>query len=122
MKLALRSIIEPGELAKERLTFRSTATLELGEYFVTQTKFSNGMPTTEIMRSFWFPDKRIEEGDLVVLYTKDGSDSMRQLKSGNHAHFYYLSLTSPIWNTSEAGAVLMFAPTWDAQLSTDLIK
>lgn len=122
MKLQLRSIIQPGELSKERLTLKALADLDVGDYMVAQSGYRKGAPTTHFYHTLWFPFKRISKGDLVVVYTKEGSERDREISSGNIAHFFYLDLDKPIWDYKDRGAIVLYAPSWDAQSTDDLTK
>ena len=120
MTLELRSIVAPGDLKNERITMRATSDLDVGDYLLAQSGYDGDAPTINFFHTFWFPNKRIEKGDLVVVYTKSGTSSTRKLKTGKHAHFYYLELESTIWDKPDRGAVLLHAPTWQSKSSTEL--
>lgn len=120
MSLELRSIVAPGDLAKERLTLRAKADLDLGDYLVAQHSYVDGEPTTEILHTYWFPFKKIEKGDLVVIYTKEGGSKIRPLSTGKKAHFYYLDLENTIWDEVDVGALVLFAPKWESTLADEL--
>lgn len=112
MNLELRSIVEPGNLAKERITLRAQSDLDLGDFLVAQSGFIDGSPTTQFFHTYWFPFKRIQKGDLVVIYTKEGIDRENKLKNRGKAHFFYFDLSLTIWNDQSKAAVILYAPTW----------
>lgn len=124
MRLTLRSIFSPGDLAKERLTLRANADLDIGDYLVAQTGVSDtGDPTVFFNQPYWLPYKKIKSGDLVVIYTKEGEQRSRPLKNGiNTAHFLYFHSQEPIWDDPEKGAIVLFTPIWDFRKQKDLIK
>lgn len=120
MNLELRSIANKGEMERERLTFRVLSDLDVGDFVVMQSGYVDGQVTTDIHHAFWFAYKPIEKGDLVVLYTKEGSTSSRPLKQRGTAHFFYWGLDRPIWQHDDRAAVLLAAPTWQSKSSREL--
>jgi len=121
MKLQLRSIVAPGKLQKERLTLRALEDLDVGDYLVAQSGYADDSPTTDFDHTLWFPYKEIQKGDLVVVYTKAGTNSERVLANGHKAHFFYLDLTSTIWDNPNNGAVVLHAPKWQSKSVSDLM-
>jgi hypothetical protein len=120
MNLELRSIVAPNELKSERLTLRANADLDIGDYLVAQSGFVDGSPTTSFFHTLWFPFKLIQKSDLVVVYTKVGTNNERVLNAGNKAHFFYLDLSQPIWGDTSKGALVLYAPTWQSKSVDDL--
>ncbi len=119
--MELRSIVSPGDLKNERLTLRALADVDVGDYLVAQTMLIEDFPATNFDHMLWFPFKPILKGDLVVLYTKSGSNKERVLKKGNTAHFFYLDLSDPIWDDANKGAILLHTPSWQSK-SLDELK
>lgn len=115
MNLELRSIIAPGDLKNERLTLRALSNLDVGDYLVAQTMLIDNYPTTSFDHMIWFPFKIIDKGDLVVVYTKPGTSSEKLLSKGNKAHFFYLDLSSPIWDSPNKGAIVLHTPSWESK-------
>jgi len=122
MKLELRSIVASGDLKNERLTLRALADLDVGDYLVAQSGYTDDSPTTVFYHTIWFPFKPIQKGDLVVVYTKVGSNKERVLSSGNKAHFFYFDLKSTIWDDRYRGAVVLHAPNWLSKSVNELRK
>ncbi len=120
MNVELRSIADKGNLEKERLTLRVLADVNIGEYLLIRAIHSGGSLTNGVKDCYWFPDKLVDKGDLIVLYTKAGTQSSRELEGGNTAHFFYLSLERPIWNSAGIAAVLMHGQNWEAKTPKEL--
>ena len=119
--LELRSIVSPGDLANERITMRAKSDLNVGDYLLAQSGYADESPTINFFHTYWFPYKRIENGDLVVVYTKRGTERTGTLtNTGKKAHFYYLDLATTIWDKPERGAVLLHAPTWQSKPANEL--
>lgn len=112
MNIELKSIADKGDLKKERLVLRVTQDVNVGYFLVLCTGFSGGQVNTGVSSTFWFPDKDVRMGDLVVLYTKAGTASEKSLESGSKAHFFYWGRASAQWQSNERGVVLVHAPEW----------
>lgn len=120
MTLALRSILERGILAKERITFRVTDNIDIGDFALLQCAAVDDILTTSVYRAFWFQYADVEKGDLVVLYTKSGDMRSKDLSTGKKAHFFYWGLSSPIWDEDDVAAVVLRAPQWESKLVREL--
>lgn len=121
MSLEIRSILGRGVLKDERVTFRCVnADTDIGHYVLLRTGSRDGVVNTGVKNAMWFPDKIVQKGDLVVVYTRAGNQSEKALNTGKKAHFFYWGLSAPIWSKDEAGVVLLNAPEWDARLAQDL--
>lgn len=113
MKLEIDSFADAGVLEKERLVIKALSDLDIGEYVV----FSSGLSDTRIPISgrktaYWFPDKAVKSGDLVVLYTKSGKSSKKDIGNGRTAHFYYWGLEKARWGSGDKTAVLLRVAEW----------
>lgn len=121
MSLALRSILERGIIAKERITFRVSDKADVGDFALLQCTTVDRVLTTHIERAYWFQYTEVEKGDIVVLYTKSGEPRSKELSTGHKAHFFYWGLPSPIWDDRDLAAVLLRSPQWESKLVDELI-
>ncbi len=113
MKLKITAIREAGDLSKERLVMKATAPTDVGEYVLLRTGTTDGKVTTGVLNTFWFPDKTINVGDYVVVYSKKGRDSEKEFKEVT-SHFFYWGNSEALWNASDVAAVIMHAPDWES--------
>ena len=120
MNLELRSIAAKGDIRNERLTFRVKTALDVGDYVLLQTSYIEGTLTTNIFNSYWFSYGAVAKGDLVVLYTRSGTNSSKPLKDAGTAHFFYWGLRDPIWDDNERAAVILHAPQWQSKPASEL--
>jgi hypothetical protein len=120
MNLKLKSIADKGNFAKERLVIRVLNDTNVGEFVVLRTGYAQGSVTIGVSNTYWFPDKSVRAGDLVVLYSKGGALNEKQLDSGNKAHFYYWGQSEALWATPDKAAVLLHAPTWESSSAEEL--
>lgn len=112
MKVKIKYIIDHGH-NDERIVFDIMEDTDIGEFLVMDTTYtSDSMISNKVRHPYWFPDKTVKKGDLVVLYTKVGYNRSVANKNGNSSHFFYWGLNSNIWNNDGDAAVLMHINEW----------
>jgi hypothetical protein len=114
MKLEIRSVKSHGDLANERIMLKAISDVNIGAYMISDTTYQSDHAISNKLRHiFWIPDKDVEEDDLIVIYTKSGTDKrVRNSNSGKSTHFFYWGLEGPIWNKGGDTAVLFFLNDW----------
>ena len=112
MKIAIHSIADKGNLEEERLVLRVLADADIGDYILIQTGFRDDGVTIDTHHTYWFPYQKVDAGDLVVIYTKDGYGNQMKLENGKTVHFFYWGLYKPIWIKKDRAPVLLYAPKW----------
>jgi hypothetical protein len=120
MKLKISSVADRGVIAKERLILKALVTADIGDFAVLQTGYDENGVTTTIHQAYWFPYKNISAGDLVVIYTKAGTDSEKDLGNNRKAHFFYWGIPAPIWDDKDKAPVLLFAREWESKAPDQL--
>jgi hypothetical protein len=113
MKLKITNIRNQGDLDKERVVMKVESGGNVGEFLLVQSGYSNNSVTNGVYDTYWFPDKDVNVGDFVVLYTKSGIDSEKPFNEVK-SHFFYWGRKQPVWSTENRAAVLMHAPTWES--------
>lgn len=123
MKVKISSFADAGIFQKERVIFKVEADVELGMYAVFCTALSSsGKATAGRKTAYWFPDGEIKKDDLVVLYTKRGDSSTKELSNGRTAHFFYWGGDQAMWGNGGNGAVLLHASEWNVKPSSSSDK
>lgn len=114
MKLEIKSIADAGIPFKERIVLRALKDIDIGNYAILKSGVgTNGRePTSGRKAAYWFPDEKVEAGDLVVLYTKKGSPRTKALDGGQTVYFFYWGRDEAIWTDSQSGAVLAEIADW----------
>ncbi|WP_244807908.1 hypothetical protein [Caballeronia zhejiangensis] len=115
MKLEIKSFADSGDLEKERLVLRATADGDIGSFIVLRSQSADDgvSPISGTKNAYWLPDRTVKSGDLIVVYTKAGKSSRKQLKTGATAHFFYWGLKLDIWGSSRKNvAVILDARDW----------
>ncbi len=115
MRVEIKSFPDAGKLREERLVLRVLSDVDLGDYavFCSETA-DDGTPVAGRKRAFWFPDYEVKTGDLIVLYTKSGSQSKKDWK-GKTAHFFYWGLDAAIW-VPTVSAVVLLVSEWEFKI------
>lgn len=113
MRLAIGSFADRGDISRERLVIDVLFDLDIGNYVALRSRSNDGIsPTSGQKIAYWFPDRKIAAGDIVVLYSKAGESSTKRLSSGKTAHFYYWGQSAALWGTSDHSAVLLRVSEW----------
>ncbi len=114
MRLKIRGLREPGVLPKERLVLEAGQNDDLGSYAVFCTRLlGTGQVSSKVERTFWFPDKKVQSGDVVVLYTKKGAQHDRENEDKTTTHFFYWNLDAPLWDGNLV-PVVVYLRDWEA--------
>jgi hypothetical protein len=120
MKLKISSVADKGLLEKERIVLKAVTALDVGNFLLLQTGFNDKEVTISMHHAYWFPYKQISAGDLVVIYTKTGTDSEKSISNGHTAHFFYWGLSSAIWKSTVRAPVLLHASEWESRSPQEL--
>jgi hypothetical protein len=111
MKLTIRTIVDHGH-DSERIVLDVTQAANLKYYLVFDTTYLRpGAISNKLRHTYWFAPQAVQVGDVVVLYTKKGSNTSRQ-ENGHTVYFYYWGLDSCVWNDEGDRALLMEANAW----------
>ncbi len=113
MTIEITSVAAPGKISEERLVMKATSNDNMTNYIVLQGRSAGNddVYSGDIDRAYWFATRKVNTGDFVVLYTKSGTNSEKKNKDGTTSYFFYWGLTSPIWVSGQAPALLR-APSW----------
>ena len=115
MNVEIVGIRNPAELDRERIVLRALTDTDIGDYLVLRTRTrSDGVRAGRVQESYWFRDKRVHAGDLIVLYTKNGAAREKRNDDESITHFFYWGLSEPFWSTSNSAAVLVRLREWEA--------
>jgi hypothetical protein len=116
VKVKIQSIADRGVPDKERIVMNVLSDTDIGGYAIFEASFRDGTVTTGVYDVFWFPDKQVNVGDYVVLYTKSGTQSEKTLKNGKKSHFFYWGSAGTKWDTKRSAPVLLLISEWSAFL------
>jgi len=113
MNIQIKALRHSGDLKQERIVLKVLKDDDIGYYIVMDTTYTSDGNVSNLVRfPFWFPDKPVKTGDLVVLYTKKGQQSEKQNKNGTTSHFFYRGLERTVWNEKGDCAVVLHVDNW----------
>ncbi len=116
MNIEILGIRDPGVTNRERLVLKVLSDVDIGYYVVFDTTFTeSGGVSNKVRHSYWFPDKKVQAGDLVILYTKTGAQREIYNSDSSTSHFFYMGLDKTIWNKQKDCVVLLEARNWNAK-------
>jgi hypothetical protein len=115
MKIKITAIREAGNLSKERVVMKAEASTDIGQYIFFCVDTVDDQPTTSVRNTYWFPNKNINPGDYVIVYSKEGKSSEKEFKNVT-SHFFYLGSNTTIWDIKNVGATILFAPEWESYI------
>ena len=112
MNIQIESIANPGDLQNERLVLKAMKDVDIGDFILLHTGRRDDSPTTWVKNTYWFPNKAVKAGDLIVIYSKLGTQSEKELASGSKAHFFYWGQRYALWMGAESAGVVVNAAEW----------
>ena len=115
MKIQIKSYGDSGKLSDERIGFEVLADCDLKFYAVHNTYLSGNGFYNRPKNTYWFGPLTVKAGDKVVLYTKNGTDSIKKETDGTTIYFFYWGLTNSILNKEKDGIVLAEMTGWQTK-------
>lgn len=114
MKVTIRSVHGHGDYDKEYVVLDVKDDCDIGRYLVADSTYTSETKVSNKLRHlYWFPDKQVKKGEIVVLYTKSGKNYSGTTDRGTPVHYFYWELGVPVWNDTGDCAVLIEANTWE---------
>ena len=114
MNLKITSVADKGIPQKERLVLKAELDTDIGLFAVFRAFVQADSVTNYVTDAYWFPNKDVKAGDLIVLYSKIGKDSERLNKNGTTVHFFYWSRDDDVkWADEDFVPVLAYTPEWE---------
>lgn len=115
MNLEIVRIRSAGNPQKERLVMRALGNVELGQFAVFAARVDGSGLTNDVIATYWFPDGKAREDDLIVLYTKEGRPKRSTSADGVKSHFFYWGVDETLWDDDSA-PVLVKISDWAAEM------
>lgn len=113
MSIDFDSIKDSGNIEKERIILKVTQACDLGKYMLAISKeITEQTFSSNLQNLYWFPDKELKLGDLVVLYTKKGEKGNTINEDGSTTYFYYWGLSTSLSKLEEKPCVVLLESTW----------
>ncbi len=111
MILKAKYVRHEADLQEERIIFEATSDGDIGDHIVLRAQSSGTGVHGGGLDAYWVPNKSVNSGDLVVLYTKKGENSHKKWKDGSRTWYLYWGRESASWQ-SPFVPVLMQIEYW----------
>lgn len=95
MKLEFVEVKDRGT-PEERIVLNVVEDCNLMNYMVFSTKRIVDKIDRNVQNTYWLPTQIVKKGDLVVLYSKKGVNSLKENADKTTSYFYYRGFISPI--------------------------
>lgn len=113
MSLSVRSVHNHGNASDELVIIDVIKACNLQYWMICDTTFQSSTHISDKLRHmFWFPDKQVSAGDVVVLHTKIGTNTSRPMANGYSRHDLFWQLRTSVWNNDYDAAVLFEIKDW----------
>lgn len=112
MTLRITSVANAQDPSKQRVVIRPKDDDDLGHYAVllAQKAPDDKAFGGTMKAAFWFPDRKVTPKDVIVLYTKQGTNSEKNNDDGGKSYFYYLGIGEVDFNNY--APVLLSSPSY----------
>lgn len=108
MDLKIVRIKNAGDYDKEYVMLQAVEDCDLSGYLVMDTTYDDtNVESNKRRHVYWFPEKRIEKGEYVSLWTKPGAANTGKTTGGGVIHRFYWGVQTAIWN-DEGDTALLF--------------
>jgi hypothetical protein len=118
--IELIEIKDRGNLAMERVVFKVMEDGNIGSWMVYRARApleeGKRILKSTIYDAYWFWDKEISAGDLVILYTKISPVGYKKKDAlEQNSHFFYWGKDGPLWNNENRAIVYGQLTNWKTQ-------
>ena len=113
MKLKILGIRDAGRLQDERVLFEADDDGNVGAYVVLVSRVVGENRVSSLLRNpYWFPDRDIKKGDLIVLYSRAGTYNAIDNKDASKSHFFYIGSMQPLYQNDADCVIVMESNPW----------
>ena len=114
MSVSIRKIVDSGSISTERVVMEVKDDQDIGDFILIRAKISKAKDSVLAgsVIAYWFPDKKVKSGDLVVLYSKNGNNGRKVHDDGTTSYFFYWENNNAVWH-AEYRPVLIEKYTWE---------
>jgi hypothetical protein len=99
MKLKIIDIENHGKAKDEYVRLVVINDCNLRQYLISDSTYQeNGALSNKHPHYFWFPNRIVKKGELVILHTNTEKKALPTKENGNKVHRFYWGLGSAVWN------------------------
>ena len=114
MRLSIKGIIDRGVANKERVHLLVLTAADLSFYAVLETVEADpDAVEAGGKRIYWFPTRKVQPGDHIILYSRSGSESAVTRKDGKTNYFFYWGFDKTVWHDPRSRVALFELNTWE---------
>lgn len=100
MSLKITNVTNSNKPEEEYVRLTVEGDCNLHNYMIIDNTFRMG-ELSNIHRHFYrFPSQLVKKGDVIRLYTGEGSNIIKESTNGNKIYHYYMNSENCIWNDS----------------------
>ena len=112
MYIKFKEIKDVGDFMKERIIFSVEEACDLGQYLIAHSRIiSDSVFSSKVQNLYWFPDNSVAPGDLIVVYTKRGENSVTVNEDDSKTYFFYWGLEQSL-STTDKNCIVLFNSSW----------
>lgn len=113
MGIIIEDFQDKGIIDKECIVLRITDSDDIGLYIIIATSIKEKESvSSRIKQTYWFPQRIVSPGDIVVLYTKSGIDRFFQNANGSYSYLFHWGIQDAMWTEENDCAVLFSVRAW----------
>lgn len=107
LALKILGVHNQGNQLEEFVLLQALADVDIGPYGIADSTYVSASTISNRLRhTYWFPDKKVSKGALILLRTCEGKDG--PIKYGDQpAHRFFWGLKTSVWNDTGDCAVLL---------------
>lgn len=102
MNISVINIFDRMDISHERIVLLANEDCNIWPYIL----FNNESESDAKRFSFIFPNKEIEKGDFITIYSKKGTPSIQSVMNGRKNHIFYWNSERCIWNKSRKALLI----------------
>ena len=114
MKLKILGIRDAGTIRNERIVFLVVGDGDLGHFLTAVSTTQENSISSKISDALWLPDKPVNDGDLVVVYTKTGQNRSLENKDKSRSWFFYRGINEPLFSDANKCVVVFELANWSS--------
>lgn len=113
MKIKMIKVVDRGTHQSEKVIMNVVQDTNLINYILRDTTYlKENTISNRWVHAYEFLKQDVKKGDQIILYTKVGINSKKDLGSGCTEYTYYWCLNSSVWNNDGDAAVLYEVEDW----------
>ena len=121
MKIRVVGIRNPGDLANERVVLELLENADIGNFIsFFSIDLGGDVIAAKLLHPLWLPNKKLAAGDRVVIYSRGGSERIKQTETGKTILFVYRGLENAVCTEENIRASLIEVSGWET--SDDIIS